>query len=308
MPDGLDTQLYVPRESLERSLRDAVADGRNVVVLGERRAGKTTLVRKALADVSEVAALVTVDGSLASTPEELLRLVARALGAPLVPRDAEATGDVVRLLDMIEALPHKPDTVIVLEGPLHAEVAYTVFGRLRDPLWRLPSTWVTTATPDSVGPLRTPPADAFWSRVLDVPPMDSHQIDELLERALDLDDREILASQADRPVRATPGHVVRWAQEVLDDVALDEREIDLELEQRAAVLGRQASMVLAELRSLGRPVSAGDTELLGRLGWTRANAARWLARMEREGIVRAFVGFAQGQGRPPKLYEPARHA
>jgi hypothetical protein len=67
-------------------------------------------------------------------------------------------------------------------------------------------------------------------------------------------------------------------------------------------------MVLAELDALGRPAAAGDPELLSRLHWKRASAARWLARMESAGILRSFIGLADGQGRPPKLYEPVRNA
>jgi energy-coupling factor transporter ATP-binding protein EcfA2 len=307
--DGLDADLYVGRPTLEKALRDALVDERNVLLTGERRSGKTTLLRKVMGELPPERKVVTVDGTLASTPTALLQLTARALGAPpdASPRERlHDDGDAMALLDEVDRVPRRPGTVVVVEGPLDAEVAYTVFGRLRDQLWRLPSTWVTTATPDGVGALRTPPADAFWSLVLEVPPMDSREIEELLSRALEPDERDNVDAASDRPLRATPGQVVRWAQDVLDGIALPERSREVELERSAHSLGWQASMALAELRALGRPASAGDPELLARLGWTRANAARWLARMEGKGILRSFTGMPQGQGRPPKLYEPAR--
>lgn len=303
--NGLDDNLYVARQAVERTLRDALEGERNVLIFGERRVGKTTLVRKVVSDLPGDRPAVTVDGSLAGTPAGLLRLIARALGTP--PDQvtaADAGSDVLDLLDAIDRLPRRPGTVIVIDGPLDAEIAYTIFGRLRDQLWTLPNTWVVTATPDEIGALRTPPADAFWSLVLELGPMDEREIDELLDRGLDDVERATISDHPERPSRATPGEVVRWAQSVLDNESLGAGPPIVELEHRAAQLGRQASMALAQLDALRRPASAGDPELLARLGWTRPNAARWLARMESAGILRSFTGLAQGQGRPPKLYEP----
>ena len=196
--------------------------------------------------------------------------------------------------------------MVIVEGPVDRDVAYMVFGRLRDRLWQLPITWVATATADDVAAFRTPPADAFWSLVLDVPPMNAEEITALLERGLEPDERPVVAAASDQPIFATPGYVIRWAQDVLDGVVLDKRKRDIELQEKAYEMGRPASMLMAELEALGRPVSAGDPELLGRLGWTRTNAARWLARMEEAGLLRSLIGMPAGQGRPPKLYEPAR--
>jgi hypothetical protein len=305
LADGFDAELYVPRPRLEGALRRALLDERNVLLVGERRSGKSTLVRRVAADLPDGRDVVVVDGTLASSPAALLRLIARALGAPAADRPVDDDADVLALLDEVDRLPPRPGTVVAVDGPLDADVAYTVFGRLREQLWRLPQAWLATAEPSDVGALRTPPADAFWSLVLEVPPMERLEIDELLERGLDADERAKVDATTDRPVLATPGHVVSWAQDVLDGVALSRREHGEQLERAADRLGPQAAMALSELRALGRPASAGDPELLRRLGWTRPNAARWLARLERQGVLRSFVGMAQGQGRPPKLYEPA---
>jgi hypothetical protein len=305
--EGLDADLYVPRPALEERLRAALLNERNVLLVGERRAGKTTLVRKVASDLPDGHEVVTVDGTLADSATALLRLSARALGAPVsdVPEPAPEEAGVIALLDEVDRLPSRQHATVVVEGPLDPDIAYTVFGRLRDQLWRLPLSWLVTAEPDQVGALRTPPADAFWSVVLEVPAMEGEEVDELLRRGLEPAERERVEAAPDHPRHATAGSVVRWAQDVLDGVEPARRERDQQLDRMAAALGRQAAMALSELRALGRPVSAGDRELLERLGWTRPNAARWLARMEREGIVRSFTGIARGQGRPPKLYEPA---
>jgi hypothetical protein len=193
--------------------------------------------------------------------------------------------------------------VLVIDGPVDPDVAYILFGRLRDQLWRMPNTWIVAATPDEAGALRTPPADAFWSLVLEVGNLNGQEINELLDRGLDEQERVQLGAQGEQPISAPARHVVRWAQDVLDGRSTID---DQQLKDRADKLGRQAAMALSELLALDRPAAAGDEELLRRLGWTRANVSRWLSRMEQAGILRSFTGPAQGQGRPPKLYEPVR--
>jgi energy-coupling factor transporter ATP-binding protein EcfA2 len=300
---GLDDDLYVSRPELEQVLHRALRDDRNVLLVGERGSGKTTLLRKVIADAPD-REIKVVDAALASTVHDFIRLIGRSLGADPGPADAPAD-DPVDLLDALARLPRKPNVVVVIDGPLDPDVAYIFFGRLRDAVWRLPYTWIVTATPDEAGAFRTPPADAFWSLVLEVGNLGDAEIQDLLERAMDPDELARLneLGKSSRPISAPVRHVVRWAQDVMDGRSPTHDE---ELLNDAAALGRQASMALSELLALERPVSAGDPELLRRLGWTRTNAARWLARMEDRGIVRSFVGNAEGQGRPPKLYEPVR--
>lgn len=299
---GLDDELYVSRPELESALHDALRDDRNTLLVGPRGAGKTTLLRKVIG-ASPITPIKIVDATLATTVHDVIRLVARALGQPL--EDREPSDDPVDLLDALDALPRHEPAAIVVDGGLDPDVAYSFFGRLRDQLWTMPYTWIVSATPKEAGPLRTPPADAFWSVLLEVPPLDERQIDELLNRALDEAELARLerSSGGERPVLATPRQVVRWAMDNLDGRA---PTADQELLMRADRLGDQAAMALYELQALDRPVAAGDPELLDRLGWTRSNAARWLSRMESVGILRSFTGTAHGQGRPPKLYEPAR--
>jgi hypothetical protein len=245
-----------------------------------------------------------VDASLADSAYALIRLISRALDSPM--EDRELDDNPIDLLDALDALPRSEPAVIVVDGVLDHDVAYTVFGRLRDQLWTLPYTWILATRPTDAAPLRTPPADAFWSVVLDLPELDESQVDELLSRGLDDAELERVREGASGqwPVRATPRQVVRWATDLLDGRG---PSVDRELITRADGLGSQASMALHELLALDRPVQAGDPELLDRLGWTRPNASRWLARMESAGILRSSIGTANGQGRPPKLYEPARN-
>lgn len=291
------------RPEAEAALHRALRDDRNVLIVGEHGSGKTTLLRRLIVD-SPDREFKVVDAGLASTVYGLIRLIGRALDGP--PTDETQSGDdPVDLLDALASLPRERGVILVIDGPLDPDVAYVFFGRLRDQLWRLPYTWIVTATPEEAGALRTPPAHAFWSLVVDIGPLGSDEIDQLLRRALDDEELEQLKRESGGqwPISAPARHVVRWAQDILDGRSPTH---DQDLTRRADGLGRQAAMVLSELSALDRPASAGDPELLRRLGWTRANASRWLSRMEAAGILRSFTGTGKGQGRPPKLYEPVR--
>jgi hypothetical protein len=297
----LDEDLYVPRPKLESALYRALRDDRNALLVGERGAGKTTLIRRLVVDSPELNFKI-IDAGPVSTVHDLIRLIGRALGQPAAEQPP-VSDDPVDLVEALAQLPRKRGTVLVVDGPLDPDVAYIFFGRLRDQVWRMPNTWIVTATPEEAGALRTPPADAFWSLVVQVEAMNGQEIDQLLDRGLDEQERAQLRAHGEQPISAPPRHVVRWAQDVLDGRATTD---DQQLKARADELGRQAAMALSELLALGRPAAAGDEELLRRLGWTRANASRWLSRMEEAGILRSYPGPSQGQGRPPKLFEPIR--
>lgn len=298
---SLDEELYVSRPKLEQALYRALGDDRNMLLVGERGSGKTTLLRRLIVD-SPDRDFKIIDAGPVSTVHNLIRLIGRSLGQDADEQQG-ASNDPVDLVEALSRLPHVPGVVLVIDGPLDPDVAYIFFGRLRDQVWRMPNTWIVTATPEEAGALRTPPADAFWSLVLEVGNLSTDEIDQLLDRGLDEQERAQLRAQAEQPIFAPARHVVRWAQDVLDGRSPTD---DRQLKERADKLGRQAAMALSELMALGRPAAAGDEELLRRLGWTRANASRWLSRMEEAEILRSFAGPSKGQGRPPKLYEPIR--
>ena len=317
---GVDAELYVARPEIERALVGAVLSERDVLISGPTGSGKTTSLRKLEADLRQRDRLVTwVNASLASNGVHLLELVEAAVltaatqaGHRLRPPDepvlaGDAAGP-LQLMNAVNRIPPQPATVIFVDGTLEPAAGYDVFGRLRDQLWALPHSWVVATTPERVGALRTPPADAFWGAYVEIGPMDGQQVRTLLERGLDWEEAKLVFSGI-RPESGVPRRIIHAVEEYLEQPRMEEysshyRPPAFARQEAAAELGRSASMALAELEALGRPAAAGDDELLARTGWSRAYLGRTLSQLEAAEILRSYPGPTSGQGRPPKLYEP----
>jgi energy-coupling factor transporter ATP-binding protein EcfA2 len=293
--DGLDAGLYLERPELERRLVESLAGGGNVLLLGEAGSGKSTLLRRAagLLAGSERPA-VSVNAGLAGDAAGLLELVADALGPA-----AEDGGGGAGLLRAVRRLRRDAPAAIMVDGLIDPDVGYDVFGRLRDELWDLGHAWAVAVRPRDSAALRTPPADAFWSSVVEIPPLEADEVARLLRLGLRPEElRRVEGGPAVAP--AHPRQVIRAARAALDPGAEGVSHRHLE---RAAGLGRGEALAAAELRDLGRPVSAGDPELLERLSWSRAYAQRILSNLEEHGVVRSIPERSDRPGRPRKLYE-----
>jgi hypothetical protein len=305
---SVDADVYVARPQLESALLAAVKDERNLLLVGDAGSGKTTLLRKLEADIRDELTVAWIDGALPLTALDLLQQLGRALPPDRSPKALEIripaeTSAAIRLLDAIDELPRNRRALVIVDEPVNETMTYDLFGRLRDRLWALPFTWIVAARPSQLGPLRAPPANAFWSDEIEVGPMGPEEIDQLLRRGLDESELHLVEQYPTKPLRDTPRRVVRWARAALRD---DGQPADvglLEREREVAALPRPGAMLLAEVEALDRPVAAGDEELLRRLGWSRTYAARWLASLERHGLLRAYNAPSERQGRPPKLYE-----
>jgi energy-coupling factor transporter ATP-binding protein EcfA2 len=306
--DGLDADLYLERPELERRVSEPLAAGRNVLLLGEPGSGKSTLLRKAATVLAgQDRPTVIINAAVADDATELLDLVDAGLDARLNggrdTDEAAPRSSGPGLLRAARRLRRDEPTVILVDGLIDTDVGYDVFGRLRDELWALGHTWAVAVRPRDSAALRTPPADAFWSTVIEIPPLQPEETERLLR--LGLTDDELSTVNRHGPIPgAHPRYAIRAAQDVLDrsdDVGTAARR--QEHLERASLLGRSEAMAVAELQGLGRPVSAHDPELLEQLGWSRPYAQRILSHLEERGVLRSIPERSDRAGRPRKLYE-----
>jgi hypothetical protein len=182
--------------------------------------------------------------------------------------------------------------------------------RLRDELWALGHTWVVAARPVDAGAFRAPPADAFWSLVLEVPRLSVAERDTMHERGLHPEERELLEGAA-LPPDPTPRELVALVREVTSRSNGASPASNLEVwwrerRERAAALGQPEQRALAELEAIGRPVSAHDDDLLRRLEWSRPYAQRVLARAELVGVYVPGGTFG-GPRRDVELFRRLHH-
>ncbi len=309
---GIDRGLYLSRPALETALaRPALAE-RNALLLGVPGAGKSTLLRWLAGHLEGQGRRVAhVNAALAGDAVSFLELVDGELGpsehppSPLTVAHPSAPG----LLERARRLRRASATTVLVDNLLDSHVAFDVFGRLRDELWDTGHNWVVATRARDAGPLRTPPADAFWASAVEIPPLDQEEVTKLL--ALGLEPAELDALDGDRPVAGIfPRALIRDAETRLEDSPGSgvRAPSPHEYERRASELGRSEAMAMTELSGLGRPVSAHDPELLDRLGWTRPYAQRILSRLAAHDLVRSFPERSGTRtGRPRNLYEPNPH-
>lgn len=329
-----DKPLFVDRVEEATAINDSMDAGINLLVLGERGSGKTSLLRNVSRGLeSNGWRAVFVEGALAKSPVELLTLIRarispsivvqgvgeqlvasvqalQALGRPhSFPRRLEGSaGESELLLDLVSSLGDEVRSdarrhAVLIDEVSSPEIVHTVFGRLRDEIWQLPVVWVIAGDlKDRMSYLR-PPADAFFSRVITLEPLDEKMAFRLLRariprvQASDGLLRAIVAGSTRLPrdlVRGASDVVVRGARP-------EQRALSREKRERALdSLGDPAKRVVAELEANG-PASASDEDFLARLGFGRSRAAQIFRELERLGIVEASIDHPQG-GKQRKMY------
>jgi hypothetical protein len=278
--------------------------------------GKTTFLRHVgavLEDATELPAIY-VDGHRTEHAALILLAVRdglagprtpiadslRTAALPFTPMPAEFRNEeALRLVRELAAGSEALKGCVLLDDP-DPDVAHRLFGRLRDELWQTGLVWVVSGDRARRQQYLTPPADAFFERVVELPPLTDAQQDELIRKRLDRsDDRGIVA------VRLESGNPRALLAALREAAGADDVQVMLarrtERQTRAATeLGPLASTMLAEIED-GAAASASDPEWLRRFGVSRQRAQQVLAELEREGLVRA-ERLPGPSGRPRKVY------
>ena len=337
-----DSVLFVDREDELAAVLQAVEQSLNVLVLGNRGAGKSSLLRRAAYELREGRRnrVEIVDAALAGNDAPgLLALVAERLVGPQVIKVPPKESALERLIGRTETRQTPPGQLLAVVDRLRAElpldlasvggdeksawwnpgapavvvldgapagVAHTLFGQLRDELWSLPIVWVVSGDEaERAGYLR-PPADAFFDERITLAPLDRAVAEELVRRRFDTSPSKTVLRRIVASTDRTPRALVTAARRHMSDPS----SIDTEAQQRRAqalakvtALGRPATMLVAELQSRGGAASASDPALLEALGWTRPRATQVLKQLEYQGLVTASQQRGEGQGRPRTVYE-----
>jgi hypothetical protein len=304
-----DSRLFVAPEGYDRVLW-AVGEALNVLVLGDRGQGKTSVLHQlelSLRGQQPQRRLSFVDLSPARSVEAALRLLVSgavdALDQPLSwtpplprPNESEQERSVRASLGQLAAF--DPCTFLI-DNVNVAEVGFALFGVLRDRLWETPHQWVLGANRTDRRWLLRAPADAFWEEVIELQYSLEHAR-ELLERRLE-GDRSWIKPLVNY-VGANPRRLLRAALAA----ARDQNQPATVLEcwahwhQRLAALDPRSATLMTE-PSGREPVSASDPELLSALGWARTSLLKTLETLENAGLVASWSEPA-GTGRPRRLF------
>ena len=315
-----DRSLFVDRLPELSHLARAAQLGFNVLVLGERGIGTTSLMRQhqrylqddgcpnhyvRAAQAKKLGELLTV-----------IRIAVKGRRAPTLidPLHGLQTGGDPDPLREIRNLPtavlepgdHRP--TIILDEMHKPELVHELFGRYRDDLWEMPFRWVVCGLATRHSDYLEPPADSFFDTTLTLGPLGNLSSTELLKSRLaqaGTNDSKAcwrinseLSSIVERGggnprqlLAAARAAVLRSAEESLTAS---------KLVAAAAELGTTEKLALEYLLMNG-PTSASDPQLLEDWQVTRARANQVLRRLEDAGLVSA-IQEKRGIGRPRKLY------
>jgi DNA-binding transcriptional ArsR family regulator len=331
-----DQRLFVDREEESAAVLRAFDLGFNVLVVGDPKAGRTSLLRhveRLVADSGRRTAFI--DALSHEGLPGLLEALRGALGAPPGPASLTAGPAAMVSESEVAALAPAPndsasdnpapnDSAPDNSAPAHGAtvfvdninpgVAQALFGRFLDALWQLPYQWVVAGLLVRRSEYLEPPADSFFDSIVELGSLTEEDARSLLRRRIETagnsEDAHLLERSMEQIVKGTvertPGALLAGARATLLRGAPDSAFAELvKLQTQANSMGRGHAMVFSELESIA-PVHAGDERLLQRLGYTRPRIVQILKDLEREGVVesrregrRQMYYLKSGSGRTP---------
>jgi len=304
----IDADLFVT-PTIMPALRAAVERKLNVLVLGGRGSGKTSLLRALEAADSDLErGVVYIDLGPAQTAEDALLIIAEALGRPwgvseslgssLAPKNGPSSA----LLRLARHLDKAPPSLILVDSPPGNGESHTLFGRLRDVLWQLPHQWIVAANDVLRDELTRPPANAFFDVQLQLEPFNNEQQRDFLKRRLREEEPQVDIEAIVGETDGQPRSVLQLARaavlSTVDD-ALSQRQGQ---RHRLAEFSNTASTIVAFIEDNG-PTSGSDPRLLAALGVSGQRARQVMRDLEESGILESFAEQEERRGRPRKLYD-----
>lgn len=322
-----DRELFVDRTVELCHLERSAQLDFNVLVLGERGMGSTSLVRQHQRRLEESGRSSYYVN--AGWPDDMIELAAEiriAVDGPRSPRYSSNPVDRLRAsrflvregddgLRGLKALSARVSEeqdqrpIVILDEMHEPGLVHELFGRYRDDVWQMPFRWVVCGRQSRRSQYLEPPADAFFDSVLTLGPLDEAASKALLAARLagaGVEDEEarIRIISSHDPILRQGGGNPRQLLAAARDTVLRGSEENLAADQlvaSAAELGSTERMVARFLIRHG-PTSASDQEFLEALDITRARATQVLRRLEGARLVHASNEKANQPGRPRKLY------
>ncbi|MCQ3802970.1 MAG: hypothetical protein OXC98_02670 [bacterium] len=317
-----DRHLFVDRSAELTRLERAAELGFNVLILGERGIGMTSLMfqhQRRLQDRGRACHYARASKSEKFVDlANLIRMSVEGRGPSFLGPEnsfhvlwSGGDSDPLRGLRRLATAANEsngPPSTIILDEMHKPELAHELFGRYRDEVWELPFRWLVCGLATRSSNYLEAPADAFFDSVLRLGPLDTSACAELLKTRLDQasqNDREAamrITLERESIIDQCQGNPRRLLEGARRTVLRTSEEFAAanKLVASAAKLGATEKLAIEYLLANG-PTSASDSQLLKEWLLTRARATQVFRRLEEAGLVHAFPEKA-GVGRPRKLY------
>jgi AAA ATPase domain len=303
LDNQLDAALVVGRDDVIARVAEAVATDLNVLLVGERGSGRTTLLRQVAHRLRQDAVPSRwIDASTALTTQELIDLITAGLLDSSGRLDGKAA-DGWPLQRLMSAGPEAFPSVVLLDNAVPA-AAHGLFGTLRDEVWQLPVRWAISCTDRDRATFLRPPADAFFDVVATLPPLSEDEAQALVRARVP--DGQLSAAALETIVEiggGNPRALLTATRTLLNGAGASPGTLADSARQRTrqlSALSPAAAHLVADLEASG-PASASDPALLARHGWTRSRATQLLRELLDAGLVEPTT-VRNGPGRPRTVY------